>query len=84
MVSDQSIFATTASRLAPEGHPFAAGMPPPESRSPMQSAPLAPVSTRRTVCDGLVYPWCDGAACMVRQVKHFCDIACRSRKAFYR
>ena len=46
MVSDQSIFAATASRLAPEGHPFAADMPPPEDRSPLQSARLLPAASR--------------------------------------
>ena len=34
MVSDQSIFATTASRLAADQHPFASGLPPSEQRTP--------------------------------------------------
>ena len=37
MVSDQSIFGTSASRLAHEGHPFAGDLPPAEQRSPTQS-----------------------------------------------
>ena len=38
MVEDQSIFAPQASRLAPEGALFGAGLPPEDQRTPTQSA----------------------------------------------
>lgn len=42
MVSDQSIFAMTASRLAADQHPFASGLPPAEQRTPThRERPLA-------------------------------------------